>query len=191
MDDNLLLWFEMEATGDNEQADCILELALIITLPQYPFEELWQYHAVTSEFSPDPVELQIIPKDLRRVYEHNHLFEEMRNSRPFAIGTIDDILSVQLGEFANASRIRPCYVLSGDGVSHLHGRFIRHQMPRLEKHLVPVTFDVEILRNTTHAINSGSFWPPELVNAMTHRAKDDVRLHLEAARWFCKELRRV
>lgn len=76
--------------------------------------------------------------------------------------------------------------LAGSGVSHFDRRFIRAQMPKLDNRLTYWAYDVGSVRRFLRL-----YGLPIMVehDAKTHRALDDVKAHIEEARYYGRLLR--
>jgi len=172
------LWIDLETTGTNERLDDIVEVGFIITDRELVeirsgstvtqiSERGWQRLKDTEVVFKMHTENGLIA-DLERLNEE---IPTAGGYGKFIVNLLEDM------------GVEPHHVmLAGSGVSHFDRRFMREQMPWLEGYLAYPSLDVGILRR---------FWRDVcglevsgLDEGKTHRGLDDIRCHLEEARWF-------
>lgn len=188
-----LLWMDLETTGDDKYEDEIIEIGAMLT--DFNLEQIGN----TS------FEQVITPTDesLGRMMK-NHVVREMH----LANGLIEDILSGKgvstfeaqkrllawLTNQWNSSKQRgPIdkykFMLAGSGVSHFDKFYIDTHLIRLADLLVYAPFDIGHTRRAFKIFGCELAGNPSSKDQKNHRALDDVRLHLEEAKFFKTRMR--
>jgi oligoribonuclease len=179
-----LVWVDLETSGIGEYSCPILEVGLILTGAQAPFEELATYESVVVpddqkfpywRFKMTPAVVQMHTK--------NGLLEEVTQDGGKAIETVDQEVASLLAPFGRSHS----FMLAGSGVGHFDRKFISAQMPKLSKLLQYPCLDVGVWRRGIEYAGR-----PDLVafgrtfedNGKPHRGLPDVRDHLNEWRTY-------
>jgi oligoribonuclease (3'-5' exoribonuclease) len=213
----MLLWVDLETTGDRPTYDKILEVAWIIT-----DMDLNVYAPVTSM-----VVRQSIPntmgdwsrnswKDLMipivaEMHEKNGLRAAIDRGEGHPLVYVESAIIASLGMFEDETFTKGLvdgtievsteggpeipieWILAGSGVSQLDSRFIQAQMPSLQKFLAYYFIDIGQTRRLLRDIVGFKF-RPEIAEQISqagkvHRAGDDIEHHLLEARLTRDEIR--
>lgn len=180
-----ILWIDLETTGtdENEDEDDILEVGVILTegFNLTVLEE--RAYVVHSDLAVGVIagEGAIPPIDPFVVDMHhkNGLWKDSdEQGRP--VKEVEQLLIEMLDLHGVGSKV----ALGGSGVGHFDRRFIAAKMPRLAERLTFWPLDVGVLRRFFRHCHAGDGWPSQ--EAKTHRALDDIQLHLREYR-FARE----
>lgn len=172
-----LLWIDLETTGTDEKLDPIIEVAVILTdMRLYMvdgFERSW-----AATLSGDAMGRLSDNDYVRDMHTANGLLDDC-----LRIGLDLPLIDRRLCDLlADAGVGRHRLMLAGSGVGHFDRRFVRQQLPLLESYLQYPVIDIGVVRRFAREICG--FEPPDFTTSKTHRAVDDVRLHLAEARWW-------
>ncbi len=175
-----LLWLDLETTGTDETKDSIIEIGVVATTTDLTILGEW-----VSLVRPTDEALGRLLRTpvVLAMHEENQLFHELMEAEGVpTIGAVDH----QLHEWMNDVGNYPTpvsWVLAGSGVGHFDRRFIKAQMPKLDRRLRHWCIDVGVLRRA-HQMWSGDTTTPWPNDMKTHRALDDAYVHLaEARQW--------
>lgn len=186
-----LLWLDLETTGTNENVDQIVEVAVILT-------DL-ELTEVTRSSSLVPYDydgaLRLAGNDyVRQMHQTSGLTDDL--GRRFIGFTPDGGVEHEVrwsvlraaekelkAQLAHAGTQPHCVMLAGSGVSHFDRRFLRTQMPDLERQLAYPSIDVGVARRMADLWGSPP-GVPDFNSDKTHRAMADVVCHLNEARWW-------
>lgn len=189
--DDLLLWVDLETTGTDEHKDSIIEFAGIVT-----HQDLTHIYARPEEYK-----TVVKPTDralgrlfrqpiVHNMHDENGLLDTLLHDDSLSdpiptIGKADTVIHDWLKALYPDGR----YILAGSGVGHFDMKFMRAQMPKTCSLLRYYTIDIGVIRRAV------SMWLPEFPRPdhnedKTHRAMDDIRCHLEEARWWQSRLDR-
>lgn len=169
-----LLWTDLETTGTDENRDTILEIATIITTPD--LVEIDRYTTVIQQKAGWTDRMSPVVYEMHRA---NGLIREIARG---------DGVSCVRAETGVIERMA-CYggkhdfMIAGSGVAHFDRRFLKAHMPELDSWLQYPALDVGSTRRQLEKWG-GQDLVPKLNDAKTHRALDDVLLHLEEARHY-------
>jgi len=179
-----LVWIDLETTGTDERKDFIIEVGAILTDLQLntlsTFESLIQLtnagwgRLASNEF-------------IKNMHTENGLLEELRignENHPTAWEVNDGIV-----KWLKANECEPHKVmLAGSGVSHFDRRFIKQHLPNLDNFLAYPSLDIGVIRRFAELIVELTV--PPFNDGKTHRGLEDIRCHLEEAKWFAAYLDR-
>ncbi len=172
-----ILWIDLETTGTDEHNDQIIEIGAVIT--DLDFVEV---QAFASPVQPSKqVKVEKLDQVVQEMHEANGLWEALFERRE---GDVMWIVEHDLIEWLDwvwppgNGRI----ALGGSGVSHFDRRFIALQMPRLAKRISYWSYDVGVVRRFGRL--AGIPAPSVTSDSKTHRALEDIRLHIEEARYY-------
>ena len=185
---DLILFVDLETTGTDEERDNIIEVGLSLldaTKDEYP--EIASYSAVVL-----PSELgyeRMLAKDVvREMHEANGLLSQVNSMRHLMIYDQEIFLPpaidlsiikwLRLYDDGKTDHIP----LGGSGVQHFDRRFTKKYLPKLDARLTHWAYDVGVLRRSFQ--KAGVAYAS--MDAKTHRALDDARVHAEEWRWYQK-----
>lgn len=176
-----LFWCDLETAGTDERLDPILEAAVILTDMNLDI-----FHRDSFVIDPGYVDdawISALHPAVQEMHKANGLFDDIAagkgvSARTFERDTVK-LLSMrgQKHEF----------MIAGSGVGHFDRRFIRAQMAELDSWLSYPAFDVGTLRRFHQWFRPKDV--PALNEAKTHRAMDDIDLHLQECMHYREALR--
>lgn len=175
-----LLWVDLETTGSNEKKDCIIEVGAILTDPK--LHTLWEFERVVS---PKPLGLGRLLQNpvVKEMHERNGLLERILGGFANAAAhVVEQELLYKLNEYQPRT-----VLLAGSGVGHFDRRFIKAEMGRLDNFLHYACLDVGSIRRLCQFTDVKTVDLPN--DRKTHRALDDIRLHVAEARMFADMLK--
>lgn len=191
--EDLILFLDLETTGTDIPKDEIIEvgLSLVSTEPGYP--EVGSFSEVVLP-SDDAFLRMMDKKVVREMHQANGLLDEvvqlredraningdaeLRAVRSHLVDEVDFQVDEWLRTFTKEDNTH--IPLGGSGVTHFDRRFIKHFMPRLDSRLTHWAYDVGVLRRAF--MKAGVKYAS--IDAKTHRALDDARVHAEEWRWY-------
>lgn len=178
---DLLLWLDLETTGTDETKDSIIEIGAITTTDLAWIAEWSQVVHPTDQ----GLGRLLRTPAVRAMHEANGLLDLLlaEGDRHHTVGAVDHMIVGWMAEVASAQgEVR--WVLAGSGVGHFDRRFIKAQMPKLDRVLAHWCIDVGVVRRAFAMWTDTVEIHPQHVPAKTHRALDDARFHLEEARMW-------
>lgn len=169
------LFVDLETTGVDEDRDLILEFAGILT--DLELNEVARYREVLGASGLDHIR-GLMDDYVTRMHTENGLLDEVALASRNGRYSLDHNVTVWLREQTGSTG----HVwLAGSGVAHFDRRFIKAQLPKLDKRLTYYAMDVGILRRACQV------WAPDLplpAPSKPHRAMDDIEGHLDEARYY-------
>lgn len=180
VNDNHLLWVDLETTGSDPTKDCIIEVGAILT--DQDLNVLGEYSELVAPTEEGLGRLMMNPT-VRRMHEANGLLEELLDlsaTPPRRVHHVSAHL-VHWADDLGARRGRT--ILAGSGVGHFDRRFIAKWMPLVDKFLRYWCIDIGVVRRA-HEMWADTPLPSDADTRKTHRALDDIRCHLEEAKAF-------
>lgn len=180
-----LAWVDLETTGVDEFADPILEVGLIITTVEPPFEELTSYEAVID---PNPIRFprwrDRMNDFVTKMHTTNGLLSDISSA---AAKSPERVQQEMILALAGVSREHN-FMLAGSGVGHFDRRFLHVQMPEFEGWLQYPCLDVGVIRRAFDFAGRkdlNAFGQTfETKNDKPHRGLADVRDHLNEFRTY-------
>lgn len=182
-----LCWVDLEATGQDEYLDPILEVGLVITELCFPFKELASYEAVSY------------PEEAGWIERMNGVVADMHESN----GLVDDVQARGRPLEAIENEIlallmahgRPHeFIIAGSGVGHYDRRFIKAQMPKFDKWLQHPALDVGSVRRLLRFSKRSDLEAFGLTfegEDKPHRGLADVRDHLNELREYASLIQSI
>lgn len=178
---HLILWLDLETTG-NRPHDEIIEVGAALTHQDYSivstFSETYRTTLPVSEINDRVFDMHVT----------NGLWKETMKSRSYAHdrGAEAAILS-WLGKNSALKGGDYSLPLAGSGTSHFDRRYIERDWPRLAKRLTFWNLDIGVVRRFMRSWLPEDVWgalqsQEDGVDPKTHRALDDVMLHISEAR---------
>lgn len=177
-----LAWVDLETTGTDERRDDIIEFALIVT--DMALNVVYEYDAVVGPESYDWLERIKEVDAVLKMHTNNGLINDIMNGECEQLYHLDRWISQEL---EHTVQIEPhAVMLAGSGVGHFDRRFIRWDMPHFNRILAYPVIDVGVMRRFIRDVcGRPDMVPSDGDGAIkTHRAADDVALHLSEARYY-------
>lgn len=181
-----LAWVDLETTGTDEVRDDIIEFACVVT--DLNLNAIWEYETVVRPESSTWLERVYAVDAVRDMHTANGLLGEI------AAGAGEDLFDVDqfvTDTLRGVLSIEPhAIMLAGSGVGHFDSRFIKVKMSGFAKMLAYPVIDVGVMRRFLRDICGRPDMVPESGDGATktHRAYDDIVLHLSEARYYRRAL---
>lgn len=180
-----LAWVDLETTGVDEFADPILEVGLIITSAEPPFDELGTYEAVID---PNPTRFpgwrDRMNDYVTKMHTTNGLLADIASHTAKAPERVQQEMILALASVGREHN----FMLAGSGVGHFDRRFLHAQMPEFEGWLQYPNLDVGVIRRAfafAGRSDLDAFGQTfETKNDKPHRGLADVRDHLNEFRAY-------
>lgn len=191
----LMLWLDMETTGDRPTNHRILEVAWFATDERY--HKLGVTHQSKIRQNDQSWKIECI-EIVKQMHDTSGLTAELDRYEGNALGFVERNIAHDMNraesEYVNgthlAIRSDPItfqWILAGSGVSQLDSQFIQHYLPKVQEKLVYYFDDIGQIRRfmRRHGIVLPDAWVEQVNEAgKTHRAADDIEQHfLEASLW--------
>lgn len=184
--DDLILFLDLETTGTDVPEDNIIEVGLSLLSADEGYPEVAAFSSIVMP-SKDAFDRLMRKRVVREMHKANGLLDELLELRDDETGyneaanyglgqvakNIDDWLTANGGDSNHIP-------LGGSGVTHFDRKFIKAFMPGLDARLTHWAYDVGVMRRMF--IKAGV--PFASIDAKTHRALDDARVHAEEFRFY-------
>lgn len=174
------LWIDLETTGNSPDSD-IIEVGAVLT-DVSGREVLGEFTAVAQPSVFELRQIYNVPKVLD-MHTKNGLLGELENTVNPSIVTVDKQMNDWLNNLYPSNQHLP---LGGSGVSHFDRQYIKRQMPSIDKRLTYWSYDVGVLRRTWELMGLEPM--PFEEDDKTHRALDDIKLHIEEWKYYTGQL---
>lgn len=178
------VWVDFEATGTDENLDPIIEAGVLYTdadlniiAEREAYVELTQ--AGRARLLATPVVFDM--------HSNSGLLASLNDPavEKVTLSELDDLIMGDLEEHGYNKRLR----FGGSGSTGYDFYFAKAQLPRFGQLLhVFNQEDVRYLRNAYKQANSGTEVPGNYHGRKTHRAIEDIRLHLAEYKAYCEVL---
>lgn len=169
--ENVILWIDLETTGAGEEAE-ILEFGAILTDTSVELNELSRFTATV--YSKKPYEAEIVAQ----MHEESGLTEALSFPDFWDMPSLEKSVIKWIHDTIGTSKEHIPW--GGSGVGHFDSRFIRKYMPTFSKMLTYWTYDVGVVRRMLRLAGALD----EIDEVKTHRALDDIDLHVKEARHY-------
>jgi oligoribonuclease (3'-5' exoribonuclease) len=190
-----LFWCDLETVGGDENVDPIIEVGVVLTEIEPPFEEVWRYKGVCAQRDDRWLERLALEPEIIEMHAANGLTEEVKQvSLPGRGDREGTTFGLQLAEheeeiirelISRGHTKNRRLLLAGSGVAHFDRRFIRAQMPRLDLALHYAALDVGALRRMLQLVDREDLVPKLAAKDLKpHRGLDDAVLHLQEWRLY-------
>lgn len=191
--EDLILFLDLETTGVDVPKDEIIEVGLSMVSTEAGYPEVGSFSRVI--IPGDEAFLRMVNKPVvLEMHQKNGLFDEIvaLKQKSEAVDNDDDAKliwgSTQGGAQRDILQWLKQFVgddttnipFGGSGVLHFDRRFIKHFMPRFDARITHWAYDVGVLRRTF--MKAGVKYAS--IDAKTHRALDDARVHAEEWRYY-------
>lgn len=179
--EDFILFLDLETTGTDEDKDNIIEVGCSLISTEEGYPEVSSFSAMS--YPSDEAYGRMMNKQVvREMHEVNGLLEDLKavNVR---IDKVDEAVVAWLDH--NVKGDNSHVPLGGSGVTHFDRRFIKRYMPKLDARLTHWAYDVGVMRRMF--MKAGA--PYASMDAKTHRALDDARVHADEFRWYQRFIR--
>lgn len=181
-----LAWIDLEATGDDERRDPILEVGLIITDPS--LNDL-RTHSLTinPEYSGPRYgdwkdRLDAVP-EVKEMHTSNGLLRDLPHG--MSLAEVQRFVVETFEHFGAPGD----FMLAGSGVSHYDRRFLREQMPKVEVWFLRDMLEIASVRRLIRDVaQRPDLEFPRQRSRKAHRGLHDIQRHLAEARHYRKIL---
>lgn len=187
---DIILWIDLECTGSSNDAH-ILEFGGVITDASPELIEVSRFTTSVLPFGYDydysKIEESYEDNVVVEMHKKSGLTEQLQKS------TIPD---TSLAEKSILRWINDTVGFStehipwgGSGVGHYDNKYIKRDWPYLSKRLTYWVYDVGVMRRMLRLV--GIELSADTTEIKTHRALDDILLHVEEARQYLKLLKNL
>lgn len=182
----IIAWIDLETTGTDEYDDPILEVGLIITTDRNLTEITRRSWTVIPRSPERALERMNAVPAVLAMHMANGLHDEVTRGVGTLHATVVEEVVATIGQHHTGRGRVP---LGGSGVSHFDHRFLAAQMPQVSEMLTYWAYDIGAARRFGKLC--GIEAPAEASDASqkTHRALDDIEMHVNEARWWMRFLR--
>ena len=174
---NLALILDTETTG-NEPDSELIEIGMVM-LDVPSLVELGEFTIVIDP-SEDQFTAMVNKHVVREMHEKNGLLKDLRDGKGVHPNVADALISKWLDQFTENDRTHIPY--GGSGVAHFDRQYIARQLPRLNRRITYWALDVGCVRRI-FALQGAS---TASIDAKTHRALDDAKVHADELRWYAQ-----
>lgn len=194
-----LVWIDLETTGSDLDQDFVLEIAMVVTKAEPPFDIVRQPRSSVICWSGTDwlKRLAETPEVLEMHQQTGLLLDCMAwNSRTLQdpgpelpwLSRVDEQFAKELGEIG-----RPhTFMMAGSGVGHFDKPIVDRCFPRLAKFLQYPVIDVGVLRRTLRMVGWGDVieatYGSTIKDGRKHRAYDDIMDHRNELETYCRLL---
>lgn len=174
---NLALILDTETTGNEPDSELIeigmvmLDVPSLVTLGEF---------TIVIEPSPEQFSAMVHKKVVKEMHEANGLLADLLAERSVTPDVADAMIMKWLDQFTENDRTHIPY--GGSGVAHFDRQYIAKQLPRLNRRITYWALDVGCVRRI-FALQGASTYS---IDAKTHRALDDARVHVEELRYYAQ-----
>ena len=170
-------FIDLETTGTDEYAGSIIEVGIVVTDPDLvPLTDLSLLVEPVPEHVHDADEVVVA------MHEGNGLWRDLNRAREDRRLLTPIEVDTTLCAFLKPHLVDGTIALAGSGVAHFDARWIRLHLPATAKRLTYWSLDVGVvrrfLRDVCHATAAVDEAAQHAGDAKTHRALEDVYLHL-------------
>lgn len=177
---NLIYWTDLECTGSGDDED-ILEIGAVIT-----DRELNEIDHKNIVLPMEAGALERMSDVVVKMHTQNGLISDSMQrgfytsdmQKQMELAAVDDELSTWVRNIVGSNNHIP---IAGSGISHYDRKYIRRDLPKLDKRLTYYALDIGSVRRIVDLV--GLQWPDMHTNK-AHRALDDTRGHIEETRRF-------
>lgn len=178
--DDLILFLDLETTGVDVPQDEIIEVGLSMVSTEAGYPEIGRYSHIVIP-SEEAFNRMMAKDVVRKMHEVNGLLREIvecSTPKTYTIENIEQDILQWLEAYVGKDTTHIPF--GGSGVLHFDRRFISYFMPKFDKRITHWAYDVGVLRRTF--MKAGVKYAS--IDAKTHRALDDARVHAEEWRYY-------
>lgn len=178
--DNIIIWIDLETTGSSNDAD-IIEFGAVLTDGSPELKQLGEYSATlaTDKEYEAPVVVEM--------HERSGLTKALEKPDFLLVSSLEQSVLRWINDTVGFSNEHMPW--GGSGVGHFDSKFIRRDMPYLSKRLTYWVYDVGVLRRMLRLAGVSFDSPSGDSTTKTHRALEDAKLHAQEARDYIKLLK--
>ena len=169
--ENVILWIDLETTGSSDNAE-IIEFGAILTDASPQLNQLSELTATVNSSKAYEAEIVI------QMHEKSGLTEDLKSADFWDVPALEKAVLRWINDTIGFSKEHIAW--GGSGVGHFDSRYIRKYMPNLNKRLTYWVYDVGVMRRMFRLAGINY----EDNQSKTHRALDDIKLHVEEARSY-------
>lgn len=167
-DPDYLLVLDLETTGTDEHKDPILEIGMLVVDLSLDVLDAWSIPIM-------PPRWPTMNDFVFDMHTKNGLITDC-NETGVTLRSAQQTAQTILGRWGK----KHDFMLAGSGVSHFDRRFLKAQMPELEKWFQYPNLDIGVVRRFATLLCGVDV--PNLSDDKPHRALDDARIHLQEMR---------
>jgi len=171
---NLALILDTETTGNKEE-DELIEMGMVML--DVPSLNVLGDYSIVIEPSREAEERMLANPVVTAMHHENGLLADLDGDTAVPADLADALINNWLNQFCDPRTHIPW---GGSGVLHFDRRYIRKQLPMLDKRLTYWAYDVGVPRRIFNMVGA----PTESIEAKTHRALDDAYVHVEELRFY-------
>lgn len=179
--DPLPIFIDLETAGTRELYDPILEFGMVIVDAELEILSKHSWVVVPPRSLLEHIR-RTCDVVVQEMHEKNGLWDDLFAGNGMSSFAVEEDIIKILKMYGH----KHDFVLAGSGVSHFDRRFIKEQMPKLEKWFRYYSLDVGVLRRSLTVIGREDLLLPK--ENKIHRALPDALYHLEELRYVKKEL---
>ena len=185
---HLLLWFDLETTGLDENNEAILEvgwgisdlsLNWLVEPMSYPISHDLRVTELLDVVGPVRKLIWVDEKPVDQFVADMHimsgLWKDLTEGASVSLKVAEDAILVVLDVHSNGGKVS----MAGSGVSQFDMRWIARHMPRLHSYLTYYSIDLGTYERVDSVLRGGGIRPSR--NAAAHRAVDDILYSHELA----------
>lgn len=173
---NLALILDTETTGNMAESELIEIGMVMLDVPS--LVELGEF-TIVIEPSPEQFSAMMAKDVVREMHEKNGLLDDLRAGKGVHPNVADSLINKWLDQFTTERTHIP---YGGSGVAHFDRQYITKQLPRLNRRITYWALDVGSVRRI-FALQGAS---TASIDAKTHRALDDAKVHAEELRYYAQ-----
>lgn len=173
---NLALILDTETTGNAPDSE-LLEIGMVM-LDVPSLTELGEF-TIVIEPSPEAFANMNDNHIVRQMHKVNGLLDDLAAHKGVQPDVADSLINKWLDQFTQERTHIP---YGGSGVSHFDRQYIIKQLPRLNKRITYWALDVGAVRRI-FALQGAS---TASIDAKTHRALDDAKVHADELRFYAE-----
>ena len=174
--DNLALILDTETTGNKPDSELIEIGMVMLDVPS--LIELGEFTIVIDP-SPEQFSVMMANDVVRKMHEVNGLIADLSGGKGVHPNVADSLINKWLDQFTQERTHIP---YGGSGVAHFDRQYIAKQLPRLNRRITYWALDVGSVRRI-FALQGAS---TASIDAKTHRALDDAKVHAEELRYYAQ-----
>lgn len=173
---NLALILDTETTGNKPDSELIEIGMVMLDVPS-----LKQLGEFTIVIEPSPEQFSVMMQNdvVRKMHEVNGLLKDVADGMGVHPDVADSLINKWLDQFTEDRSHIP---YGGSGVAHFDRQYITKQLPRLNRRITYWSLDVGAVRRI-FALQGAS---TASIDAKTHRALDDAKVHAEELRFYAE-----
>lgn len=177
---DFIAWIDLECADTDEYVNPILEVGLVVT--DKALNEFEREYWIINPVDDFPGWQDRMSDFVRQMHTDNGLLVDVE-AHGVELAEADMEISQLLDNYTTEGRMP----IGGSGVGHFDMRFIREQLPQTMKRLKYWPMDIGVVRRFLRDIVEFDIGKPS--EKKTHRALDDILLHIGEARKYRDSIR--